>query len=89
MSICRRLVTISGSSIEISFKVERVRGGSGTQQPWAVMSINACYWQAAHPLPQNTGWRIQLPSNCIPYKQGKNIYLKMDVDEIIMKLMIN
>lgn len=44
-------------SFEISFKAERVRGESGTTQPWAAMNINAYSWRTAHPLHKNTGWQ--------------------------------
>lgn len=45
------------AALKYHSKRERARGESGTPQPWAAMSINACSWQTAHPLHQNTGWQ--------------------------------
>lgn len=41
----------------LKYHSERVRGEPGTPQLQVAMSVNACFWQTAHPPHQNTGWQ--------------------------------
>ena len=75
------------AALKYHSKQERVRGDSGTPQPWAAVSINACFWQTAHWLHQNAGWQaggVSYPQIVIIIykkqlqKKKKTLYLKMN-----------
>lgn len=58
------------------YHLERVRGETGTLQPWVAMSINAGFWQSAQPLHWNTGWQaggVTYPQNIRLYVGGGHI----------------
>lgn len=56
------------------YHLERVRGETGTLQPWVAMSINAGFWQSAQPLHWNAGWQaggVTYPQNIRLYMGGR------------------